>query len=145
MPTVLITGLNGFVAVHAASRFLQGGWNVRGTVRSADKGDKVLALPIFAQYSGTNRLSYVVLKDMVNDDYSEALAGVDAVSSRAPGSIWLAPRAAKLTRQVAHLAAPFTFAGKSWPEYRDPSITATTRVMEAAAKVPSTTTNLQGT
>lgn len=37
-PTVTITGINGYIASHTGLKFLQdGGFNVRGTVRSRDK------------------------------------------------------------------------------------------------------------
>jgi nucleoside-diphosphate-sugar epimerase len=77
MPTVLITGLNGFVAVHTAVVYLQNGWNVRGTVRSEEKGEKVLALPCFEKYEG--KIEYVLLEDLIKGDYTDALKGVDAV------------------------------------------------------------------
>ena len=78
MPTVLITGLNGFVAVHVALKFLAEGWDVRGTVRSEVRGEQVLALPCFAVYVG--KLSYAIVDDLVNGDYTKALEGVEAVS-----------------------------------------------------------------
>jgi nucleoside-diphosphate-sugar epimerase len=77
MPTVLITGLNGFVAVHTAVVYLENGWNVRGTVRSQEKGDKVKALPCFKEYQG--KVETVILEDLIKGDYTEALKGVDAV------------------------------------------------------------------
>lgn len=79
MPTVLITGINGFVAVHTAVQFLENGWNVRGTVRSKSKGEKALALPCFEKYQG--KIDFVVVEDLIEGDFSEALNGVEAVSS----------------------------------------------------------------
>ena len=79
MPTVLITGLNGFVAVHTAVRFLGNGWSVRGTVRSAAKGDKVKALPALEKYAKEGKVEIVVVEDLVEGDFSEALKGIDAV------------------------------------------------------------------
>lgn len=78
MSTVLITGLNGFVAVHAAVVYLKNGWSVRGTVRSQDKADKVKALSAFKDYPG--KVEVVIIKDLIEGDYTEALKGVDAVS-----------------------------------------------------------------
>jgi nucleoside-diphosphate-sugar epimerase len=114
MPTVLITGINGFVAIHTAVKYLENGWNVRGTVRSSDKGDKALALPVFKQYK--DKINYVVVEDLIEGDFTEALNGVDA---------------------VAHCASPWHFNGKKWSEYRDPAVKGTTNVLEQAAKVDS--------
>jgi nucleoside-diphosphate-sugar epimerase len=114
MPTVLITGINGFVAVHTAVKYLENGWNVRGTVRSADKGDKALGLPCFKQYK--DKIDYVIVEDLIKGDFSEALKGVDA---------------------IAHCASPWHFNGKKWAEYRDPAVKGTTNILEQAAKVES--------
>lgn len=120
MPTVLITGINGFVAVHTAVKYLENGWNVRGTVRSADKGDKALALPVFKQYK--DKIDYVIVEDLIKGDFSEALKGVDA---------------------IAHCASPWHFNGKKWAEYRDPAVKGTTNVLEQAAKVDSESSGLR--
>jgi len=117
MPTVLITGINGFVAVHTAVKYLENGWNVRGTVRSADKGDKAIALPVFKQYK--DKIDYVIVEDLIKGDFSEALKGVDA---------------------IAHCASPWHFNGKKWAEYRDPAVQGTTNILEQAAKVESKST-----
>lgn len=77
MPTVLITGLNGFVAVHTAVVFLTNGWNVRGTVRSLEKGEKVKALPVFQDKK--DKIELTVVEDLVSGDFTDALKGVDAV------------------------------------------------------------------
>jgi hypothetical protein len=79
MPTVLITGLNGFVAVHTAVVFLNNGWNVRGTVRSLEKGEKVKALPVFQDKK--DKIELTVVEDLVEGDFTSALKGVDAVSA----------------------------------------------------------------
>ena len=87
MPTVLITGLNGFVAVHTAVVFLSNGWDVRGTVRSQDKADKVKSLPALKQYVDQGKVSIVIVEDLIKGDFSEALQGVDGASEKAAG--WL--------------------------------------------------------
>jgi nucleoside-diphosphate-sugar epimerase len=76
MPRVLITGLNGFVAVHVAKVFLDEGWSVRGTVRSQSKVHRVRSLPVFED----KEIEVVILDDLINGDFTEALDGVDAVS-----------------------------------------------------------------
>ncbi|KAJ9109038.1 hypothetical protein QFC21_000364 [Naganishia friedmannii] len=113
--TVLVTGISGFVATHVALRFLENGWNVRGTVRSDDKAKKVADLPCFKPYS--KQLSFTIVKDLVAGDFTEAVKGVDA---------------------VAHTASPFHMAGKDWhKDYKAPAVEGTKNVLEAAAKVPS--------
>lgn len=114
MPTVLITGINGFVAIHTAVQYLDNGWSVRGTVRSKDKGDKAIALPCFSKYRG--KIDYVLVEDLIEGDFSEALKGVNA---------------------IAHCASPWHFNGKTWAEYRDPAVKGTTNILEQAAKVDS--------
>ena len=78
--TVLITGLNSFVSVHTTVHFLRNGWNVRGTVRSKDKGEAVLKLPALQEY--LHRLAYFVIVNLETGDFADALKGVDAVSQR---------------------------------------------------------------
>jgi nucleoside-diphosphate-sugar epimerase len=77
--TVLITGLNGFIAVHTALHFLQHGWHVRGTVRSLAKMEVTLALPVFESYVKQGRLTGVVVESLQEGDFSSALEDVDAV------------------------------------------------------------------
>ena len=79
--TVLVTGVSGFIATHVALRFLENGWNVRGTVRSEDKGKKVAELPCFKSYG--DKLSFTVVEDLVSGDFTEAVKGVDAVAHTA--------------------------------------------------------------
>ena len=80
MPAILITGLNGFVAVHTALKFLAEGWDVVGTVRSSSKGDATLALPRMAPYAKAGRVKYVLVEDLIEGDFTEGLKQVDAVS-----------------------------------------------------------------
>ncbi|ORX39572.1 hypothetical protein BD324DRAFT_575517 [Kockovaella imperatae] len=116
MPTVLITGLNGFVAVHTAVIFLSNGWSVRGTVRSKEKAEKVKSLPVLKEYVDQGKVELVILEDLIEGDFSEALKGVDG---------------------VAHCASPWHFNGKKWEDYREPAVKGTTRIIEQAADVPS--------
>ena len=80
MPTVLITGLNGFLAVHTALVFLSHDWSVRGTVRSSAKAENTKKLPSLSKYVADGRVELVVVEDLIKGDFSEALKGVDAVS-----------------------------------------------------------------
>jgi nucleoside-diphosphate-sugar epimerase len=135
MPTVLITGLNGFCAVHTALVYLANGWNIRGTVRSQSKADKTLALPIWGDAVKQGKIETVIVEDLIEGDYTQALDGVEAVGNHFSDG-WM--QFADNSEQVAHCASPWHFNGKSWVEYRDPAVKGTTKILEQAAKVPST-------
>ena len=77
--TVLVTGINGYLASVVAQHFLEHGYNVRGTVRSLSKTAAISAAlnPLYA-----SSLSFVEILDMTNADLydkSKALEGVDVV------------------------------------------------------------------
>lgn len=63
MPTIapgdkiLVTGANGFLAVHVVDSFLKKGYSVRGVVRSLGKGDHLKKL--FAKYGDKFELAVV--------------------------------------------------------------------------------------
>jgi uncharacterized protein YbjT (DUF2867 family) len=57
---VLVTGANGYVAMWVVRRLLEKGYNVRATVRSADKGRYVKEH--FSDYASS--LEIVVVEDM---------------------------------------------------------------------------------
>ncbi|WRT64722.1 uncharacterized protein IL334_001656 [Kwoniella shivajii] len=114
--TVLITGLNGFVAPHIAFTFLSSGWNVRGTVRSSSKRDKVLALPLLKKGADEGRLTVVIVPDFLESDWTEALEGVTA---------------------VVLAASPFDMTLPTYEKFAYPAIQGTTRSLKAAAKVAS--------
>jgi nucleoside-diphosphate-sugar epimerase len=81
MPTVLITGLNGFVAVHTALVYLSNGFSVNGTFRSQSKADKTLALPVLASYVKEGKIKAFIVEDLIQGDFTKALEGVEIVSS----------------------------------------------------------------
>ena len=56
--TILVTGASGYIAVHVIDAFLDEGFSVRGTVRSAAKGDFLAN-----QYKG-KPFEYVIVPDM---------------------------------------------------------------------------------
>ena len=116
MPSVLITGLNGFVANHTALYFLKQGWHVRGTVRSAARAEQVAKSSALGAYVTKGDVETVIVEDLIHGDFSQALAGVDA---------------------VAHTASPWHFNGKTWADYKDAAVGGTTNVLEQAAKVDS--------
>jgi nucleoside-diphosphate-sugar epimerase len=133
MPTVLITGLNGFVAVHTALVYLANGWDVRGTFRSQSKADKTLAIPSWGDAVEKGKVVAFIVEDLMEGDFTKALEGVDAVSSSFVRGSHTHPLV-----QIAHCASPWHFNGKSWAaDYRDPAVRGTTNILEQAAKVPS--------
>ncbi len=100
------------MATHVALHFLENGWNVRGTVRSQDKAKAVANLAVLKPHA--DKLSFVVVEDLVSGDFSEAVKGVDA---------------------VAHTASPFHTSGKSWEkDYKEPAVKGTRNVLSAAKK-----------
>lgn len=80
--TVLVTGATGFIAKHIVHQLLESGYTVRGSVRSPDRGDEVIAAvrshltdPSIAD----TRLSFVGLDLTRDGGWSDAMTGVDAV------------------------------------------------------------------
>lgn len=66
--TVLVTGANGFIASHVCDQLLSHGFNVRGTVRSTEKGEAIQRV-LQARHSDsalskTPCFSYVVVEEM---------------------------------------------------------------------------------
>lgn len=75
--TVLITGVNGFLASHAADQFVQQGYKVRGTVRNLEKNAWMPAY--FDKTYGEGNFELVAVPDMTaKDAYVEAVKGVSA-------------------------------------------------------------------
>lgn len=76
--TVLITGVNGFIASNIADQFLKFGFKVRGTTRSLEKNAWVSTL--FNRKYGPGNFELVAVPDMVAQDaFIEAVQGVSAV------------------------------------------------------------------
>ncbi|RXK36837.1 hypothetical protein M231_05921 [Tremella mesenterica] len=114
MTLILITGLNGFIALHIARRFLEAGHKVRGTVRSKGKGDLVLSLPALSEYAQNGKLGYVIVPDLIKGDYEEAMKDVEV---------------------VIHAASPVNMSNdQTWEQIRDPAVKGTRTVHRAAAK-----------
>ncbi|WWD22889.1 hypothetical protein CI109_107384 [Kwoniella shandongensis] len=114
MPTVLLTGITGFLSAHVALIFLQNGWTVRGTLRSNSKRAAVLAIPEYAPFVAEGKLELVVTGALENSDYSTAIQGVDA---------------------VVHTASPVEFGDEDFREtHLAPALKGTTGVFEAVEK-----------
>lgn len=73
---ILVTGANGFIAAHTIIALLDGGYQVRGTVRSKASAETVRKT--YSAYS--DRFSAVVVPDMsVKNAFDEAVRGIDGV------------------------------------------------------------------
>ena len=76
--TVLITGVNGFIASNIADQFLKFGSKVRGTTRSLEKNAWISTL--FNQKYGPGNFELVAVPDMqAPDAFVQAVKGVSAV------------------------------------------------------------------
>ncbi|KAF2197631.1 NAD(P)-binding protein [Delitschia confertaspora ATCC 74209] len=114
MPTIpeggliLITGANGFVAGVTIQSFIGRGYSVRGTVRSAEKHQWMLA------HYGPKFSLFQVSDMAVHDAFDEAVKGVDG---------------------IAHLASNVEFAADPHAVIT-PTVNGLTNILEAAAKEP---------
>ncbi|OXG48049.1 oxidoreductase [Cryptococcus neoformans] len=114
MPSVLLTGITGFLAAHVAHSFLKHGWIVNGTLRSNSKVAAVEAIPEYSPYLSSGKLKLFIVGPLENADYSEAMRGVDA---------------------VVHTASPAEFGGKEFREsHLKPALEGTRGVLKAIAK-----------
>lgn len=76
--TVLVTGVNGFIASNIADQFLRLGYKVRGTTRDPKKNDWVRSL--FERKYGFGKFEFAVVQNMESEGaYDEAVRGVSAV------------------------------------------------------------------
>ncbi|ODO07912.1 hypothetical protein I350_03493 [Cryptococcus amylolentus CBS 6273] len=117
--TVLVTGLNGFVAVHVAVAFLSRGHHVVGTVRSEDKKAKVNELLALTKYAADGSLQVLVVPDIVNADWD-----------------WDTPLL-KDVNAIAHVASPFDLTLPNYEQYAAPAVTGTRNLLQAASKNPN--------
>ncbi|KAK0209235.1 NAD-P-binding protein [Desarmillaria ectypa] len=76
--SILISGVNGFIATDLALAFLEAGYHVRGTVRTQAKADAWLALPSFVRYAVSGKLECVIVGDIIAEgSFDQALEGID--------------------------------------------------------------------
>jgi dihydroflavonol-4-reductase len=109
-PTVLITGISGFIARHCAVEMLKAGYGVRGTVRSLSRGAEVKAS--LATHADVSRLEFVAADLESDAGWREAVTGC---------------------AHVLHVASPFP--AKQPRDEQDlirPAVQGTLRVLEAA-------------
>ncbi|KAK7449183.1 hypothetical protein VKT23_013329 [Stygiomarasmius scandens] len=83
--TVLITGITGFLASQTALTFLEQGYAVKATARSAAKAEEWISR--FPQHKAN--YSYAVVADMAEDgSFDEAIKGCDYVAHLASPAHW---------------------------------------------------------
>lgn len=112
---VLLTGGSGFIASHCIDALLQRGHSVVFTVRSAEKGQKVLA-----NHPGTapSKLSYVIIKDIAEETaFDEALQSIPLLDA------------------VLHTASPFHLNISDPKELLTPAIVGTIGVLKALKRL----------
>ncbi|MFM7334337.1 MAG: NAD-dependent epimerase/dehydratase family protein [Tabrizicola sp.] len=111
--TVLLTGSSGFIAKHVALKYLNAGYNVRGTLRRLDRAQEVHAAVTPQLVEGAGTLSFVQADLESDAGWAEAMAGVSA---------------------VIHTASPFPLAQPKDPATLiRPAVEGTERVLKAAA------------
>jgi len=109
---VLVTGANGFAAIHIVDVFLKKGYSVRATIRSESKGTHLKKL--FGKYG--DKLELVIVPDITKDDaFDSVLHGLDA---------------------VLHTASPFHYAVEDPEEIIRPAVNGTLSVLKSAIKAP---------
>jgi len=76
--TVLVTGASGFIGLHCIHQLLQGGYDVRGTVRSA-AGEGHVRKILADHLPDTDALSFVAADLTRDEGWNAAVAGCDYV------------------------------------------------------------------
>ncbi|KAJ4490514.1 D-lactaldehyde dehydrogenase [Lentinula aciculospora] len=106
--TVLVTGANGFIATWIVRNLLEKGYNVRGTVRSVDKG--IPLQKIFEKYE--DKFKFVVVPDITKEGaFDDAVKGVDA---------------------IAHTASPVNFSTVDPQDIIQPAVRGTKSILRSA-------------
>jgi nucleoside-diphosphate-sugar epimerase len=83
-PLVLVTAVNGFIASWTAKAFLDAGYYVRGTTRSAKSSHSMLEAEPFKTYASTGRFSIVQVPDItLPGAFDEAVRGCHAIAHTA--------------------------------------------------------------
>lgn len=78
---ILVTGGNGFLALHIIQKLLAAGYQVRATLRSLTKAAGVRQTLIAAGTEHVERLEFVVADLTQDAGWDEAMQGIDAVMS----------------------------------------------------------------
>ncbi|KAF7340215.1 NAD-P-binding protein [Mycena venus] len=83
--TVLVTGITGFIATHTALAFLDAGYSVKGTTRTAAKAEDWISR--FPTHRA--RFQYAVVADMATcNAFDEAVKGCDFIAHLASPAHW---------------------------------------------------------
>ena len=110
-PTVLVSGVSGFIAKHCAVEMLQAGYGVRGTVRSMKRADEVRAT--IAKHADVSRLEFAEADLESDAGWQAAVAGC---------------------AHVLHVASPFPpDQPRDEQELIRPAVEGTLRVLRAAS------------
>ncbi|SCV02943.1 LAME_0H06458g1_1 [Lachancea meyersii CBS 8951] len=118
---VLVTGCNGFIALHVLSVLLSEGFHVIGTVRSQSKGNKVKES--FAELYPYAKLDIEIVSDITQE------GAFDAVLKKYPD-----------LQHVLHMAANFSFGsdqGTNEETYLIPSTAGTKSILNSVLKLGS--------
>ncbi|ODN80024.1 hypothetical protein L202_03885 [Cryptococcus amylolentus CBS 6039] len=116
IPTIAITGINGFIATDLVLHFLSRNWHVRGSVRTPSQADKLKSHPLYEQHLTSGTLKVIVVEDLAKSDLSGLLEGVDA---------------------IAGIAAPLPQLDNTtltWDDYKEPTIEPILRILGYAQK-----------
>ncbi|KAI5794445.1 hypothetical protein DFH27DRAFT_566534 [Peziza echinospora] len=118
MTRVLLTGASGFIATHVLDILLKRGYSVRGTVRSQDKADKLLA----AHKEHQDKLDFVIVEDIAQPGAFDK-----AVVSEPPFDY------------ILHTASPFHFKVTDvQKDLLDPAVQGTSGILVSAKKFAPT-------
>ncbi|KAF9527862.1 hypothetical protein CPB83DRAFT_855320 [Crepidotus variabilis] len=109
---VLVSGANGYIAMWVVRTLLEQGYQVRGTVRSKDKGE--FLKQYFSQIGLADKFEFVIVEDIIKEGaFDEAVKGVDAVE---------------------HVASPFTYDIKASDDLLGPAVQGTVGILRSAIK-----------
>lgn len=110
-PTVLVSGVSGFIAKHCAVEMLQAGYGVRGTVRSLKRADEVRAT--IAKHADVSHLEFAQADLESDAGWPEAVTGC---------------------AYVLHVASPFPAdQPRDEQDLIRPAVQGTLRVLKSAA------------
>lgn len=110
--TILVTGVNGYIASHIALLLLRKGYVVRGTSRSDSTPSRLLSQPAFQPYANTGRFQHVVVADItISGAFDEAVRG---------------------THAIIHAASPVDFRLGSVDEFFRPAIEGVQSLLQSA-------------
>ncbi|EED16466.1 NAD dependent epimerase/dehydratase, putative [Talaromyces stipitatus ATCC 10500] len=143
LPLVLVTAVNGFIASWTAKVFLDAGYNVRGTTRSAKSAATVLEADPFKEYAASGRFTIFQVPDItLPGAFDDAVRGVHAIAHTAspmpsnspnPESfIGTAVDGAKSVLESAYSKAgpnlktptdaPYTFTEEDWDDFSEKAV-----------------------